>query len=227
MLLIRTAINDNRHNFAQGVFMKILTGFLIFIFSLEGLACSAGAVRQVNSTDMQMSLNNLAGGRFGLHGMVIFGNGSYFIEHIPMLHPPHDVQMVAQVVIKNKSGKILKPDLSQEGFTLKPTENFALNDLLNNQLNSFQAMLFQGSFESNGKIVIGYNEITIEIVKVLLARSLPATAQQSSVQMVDIAGNTYETELITPQNNRQFIKNITNNKKLWCVVGPDFFESCL
>lgn len=175
---------------------------------------------------MKMSLAHPTGERLGLHGMVVFGNESYFIEHIPMLHPPHDFQIVARVVIKSKTGKILKPDLSKEGFTLKPTENFSLNDLLNGQLNAFQAVLFQGSFETDGRIVIGYNDIRIEVVEILLARQLPAADQQQTFKMKDEAGNTFETEIITPQNNRQLIQNLTNNKKIWCVSGPDFFDKC-
>lgn len=172
------------------------------------------------------SLKELTGGRVGLHGMVIFGKGSYFIEHIPMLHPPHDFQIVASILIKNKIGEVLKPDLSQSGFTLQPNVNFSLNDFINGGLKKFEAQLFIGSFEQDGKVVAGFEDITIEIQEILLARKLPQTTVEKFFEVKDISQNVFRSSIITPQNNNQIIKNMGSQKTLWCVLGPDFFEPC-
>lgn len=162
----------------------------------------------------------------GLHGMVVFGNGSYFMEHIPMLHPPHDYQIVASIQIKNKSGAIIKPDLSQKGFTLKPKNNFPLNDLIEGELKSFKAELYSGSFEQKGELVLGYENITVEIQNIKLSRQLPKPSNEVFFEVTDAAKNVYRTSIITPENNIQVIRNTSTHKKLWCVIGPDFFESC-
>lgn len=166
------------------------------------------------------------GGRSGLHGMVIFGKGSYFIEHIPMLHPPHDFQIVASIVIRDTSGNILSPDLSGDGFTLKPSGHFSLNDLVNGQIKTFSGEIYQGSFEQSGKVMPGFEKINIEITKLELVRQLPDEAKQAFFQVADSSSNIYRTNIITPKSNRQLIENKTLSKELWCVVGPDFFEPC-
>ena len=35
------------------------------------------------------------------HGMVLFGNKTHYISHLPMYHSPHDYQVVAQVSLSN------------------------------------------------------------------------------------------------------------------------------
>lgn len=192
----------------------------VLLASTNLLACETHPARSVSNAQLQ------PGGRSGLHGMVVFGKGSYFIEHIPMLHPPHDFQIVASITIKNNLGKILQPDLSEQGFTLKPTENFSLNDLIQGQIKDFKVEVYEGSFEQNGKPVAGLENVTIEINKIILARHLPDTSKDQFLEMTDAAMNTFKTAIITPENNIQVIKNILTGKTLWCVVGPDFFDVC-
>lgn len=200
--------------------MNLRIALLATFLSTQILACSAEPLRNVSSVPLQ------PGGRSGLHGMVVFGKGTYFIEHIPMLHPPHDFQILASITIKNKSGQILKPDLSKKSFTLKPKINFSLNDLIQGPLKQFEAELYEGSFEQNGKIVTGYEDLLIKIESIPLARQLPDTAKDTFFEITDYSGNIFRTEIITPQNNIQLIKNMNTHKTLWCVVGPDFFEFC-
>jgi hypothetical protein len=143
-----------------------------------------------------------------------------------MLHPPHDFQIVASVTIKDKFGKILTPDLSKQGFTLKPASNFSLNDFLNGTLTKFDGEIYQGGFEQDGKILSGFESVQIEILKIELARQLPDQAKQNSFEVIDLAKNHYVTNIITPTKNTQSIENKTLEKNLWCVIGPDFFEPC-
>ncbi len=192
----------------------------VTLVSINILACSTEPVRNIAAVSLP------PGERSGLHGMVIFGKDTYFMEHIPMLHPPHDFQIIAGIAIKNKSGQILKPDLSEQGFTLKPKRNFSLNDLIQGQLKNFDAEIYQGSFEQNGKLMRGYENVSIEIQKIELARQLPASSKDPFFEVTDASLNTFRTGIITPQNNLQIIKNMKNQKTLWCVVGPDFFDFC-
>jgi hypothetical protein len=206
--------------------MNLQTLLITTLFSLQAFGCKGEPIRNISTIMQNHSPTLMAGGRSSLHGMVVFGNGSYFVEHIPMLHPPHDIQIVASIVIKDNNGKVLKPDLSQVGFTLKPKANFSLNDFIEGSLSKFDAEIYQGSFEQEGKVVIGFENITIEVQKILLARQLPKTSNETKFEVADVASNTFQTGIITPQNNTQIIKNISTGKTIWCVVGPDFFQNC-
>ncbi len=199
--------------------MKFILIILSSLLACSALACGEKAV--LNHKKLP------AGGRSSLHGMVLFGNGTYFIEHIPMLHPPHDFQMIASVELKNLQGKLVSPDFSKGTFTIRPTKNFSLNDFLNSDIKSFQAEIFQGSFEQDGKILDQYGIVNVEVQKFDIIRQLPNSSDKKVMIIKDIAGNMYESQMITPENNVQQIINKSESEKIWCALGPDFFELCI
>lgn len=199
--------------------MKFFFIVLISLLTNTVLACGEKAVSPHKKFP--------AGGRSSIHGMVLFGNGSYFIEHIPMLHPPHDFQMIASVKLINLQGKVLNPDFSKGTFTLKPTKNFSLNDFLNGDIKSFQAEIFQGSFEQDGKFLDQYGVINIEVKKFEIIRQLPNSSDKKVIVLEDLVGNMYESQMITPESNVQKIINKSESTKIWCAFGPDFFRLCI
>lgn len=80
--------------------------------------------------------------------MVIYRQqGSYLLDHIPMEHAPHDLQVLSEIKLETQAGQILAPDLSNETYTLKPSSEFSLNDLAEGKLKTFIGDLFQGGFE--------------------------------------------------------------------------------
>lgn len=166
------------------------------------------------------------GGRRALHGMVVFGSGPYFLEHIPMLTPPHDFQIITEVVLKNKNGLRLNFDFSNQGFTLKPSSNFSLNDYVAGRLKIFTASIHQGSFEQGGRIIAGLENVSVEIQSYKVIRQLPAQEQEQWIKLTD-GKSTFESNVIRPNQNIQLIRNTSNGKTLWCVKAPDFFDSCL
>ncbi|MGE0631648.1 MAG: hypothetical protein AB7O96_04530 [Pseudobdellovibrionaceae bacterium] len=165
------------------------------------------------------------GGRQGLHGMVLFGKTSHFLEHIPMLTPPHDFQIIAQVILKNSSGVILRKDFSNGTFTLKPSTHFSLNDYAEGRLTKFTGHIYLGGFEQDGKVIPGLENVTVEVTSILLARQLPSSHAKQSFEIPD-GDQVFVTNIITPQRNTQTITNQTTGHTLWCVIGPDFFNFC-
>jgi hypothetical protein len=165
------------------------------------------------------------GGRKGLHGMVLFGSGPYFIEHIPMLQEPHDFQMIAQVTILNSEMKHVLGDYSRETHTIKPRALFSLNDLVSGRLKSFKGDLFEGSFERGGKAVAKLRGLTVQIDRYLHIRALPDRPPQENFQVSD-RKHKYLLNLVSPERNFQEIRNLTNGWQLWCVKGPDFLNPC-
>lgn len=166
-----------------------------------------------------------AGGRRALHGMVLFGSGPYFLEHIPMLTPPHDFQIITEVVLKNKNGMALEIDFSRQGFTLKPSSDFSLNDYAAGRLKAFSASIYRGSFEQDGQVVAGLEKVSVDIQSYKIIRQLPGQSQESWISLND-GKNIFESNVIRPGKNIQLIRNATTGKVLWCVEAPGFFESC-
>lgn len=167
-----------------------------------------------------------AGGRRALHGMVVFGAGPYFLEHIPMLTPPHDFQIITEVVLKNKNGTSVNYDFSHKGFTLKPNSSFSLNDYVAGRLQAFAGAIYQGSFEQDGKVLSGLENVSVEIKSYKVIRQLPgAQTSETSVRLTD-GKNSFESNVIRSNQNVQLIRNVNTEKVLWCVNAPDFFDSC-
>lgn len=165
------------------------------------------------------------GGRRSLHGMVLFGAGPYFLEHIPMLTAPHDFQIIAEVQLTGENGEALTFDFSKSGFTFKPATNFSLNDYVAGRLRSFAGSIHKGSFEQGGPVVDGLHKVNVVVKEYKKIRSLPATSQEQVIRVSD-GTNTFESNVIRPQQSIQKIRNVTTGVELWCVKGPDFFEPC-
>jgi hypothetical protein len=164
-------------------------------------------------------------GRVGLHGMVVFGNGSkYFIEHIPMLHPPHDYQVVAEVRFFVR-GQSVRENFSNATFTLKPSANFSLDEFISGELIGFKGSIYSGSFEQDGKVLSGLENVEVEVVAVLFTRQLPGESNVPFFE-VDDGENTYRTNAITPRRSDQRIENRRTGEELWCVLAPEFFQFC-
>jgi hypothetical protein len=76
--------------------------------------------------------------------MVLVGDGGRgFISHIPMFHPPHDLQAVFEVELP--SGQSFADGL----YTMSPRP-FSIDDLIDGRLTRIQGTLFRGNFESGG-----------------------------------------------------------------------------
>ncbi|MBC7467591.1 MAG: hypothetical protein H7256_16490 [Bdellovibrio sp.] len=205
--------------------MKLKLAITILLAAINASACTT-ATRHVAGNHEQAVLSLPSeGGRVSVHGMVIFGSGPYFIEHIPMLHAPHDFQIVASVEILDKTGKLLTPDFSNQGFTFEPSANFSLDDFMAGKITHIEGSIHEGSFEQGGKIIPGFESIVIAVTKMNLVRQLPSEGAQTFFEVSDLK-YTYQTNIITPKNSVQNLENKTLHKNLWCVVGPDFYDPC-
>lgn len=165
------------------------------------------------------------GGRKALHGMVLFGAGPYFLEHIPMLTPPHDFQVIAEVALTDKNGQPLAHDFSNESFTFKPSTTFSLNDYISGRLRKFSGDVYRGSFEQDGQLLADLQEVLVEVVAYKVIRPLPSPSEEPRFILSD-GKNFFESNVIRPEKSVQFIRNIGTGKTLWCVQGPDFFDPC-
>ncbi|MBF5045683.1 hypothetical protein FGE12_24970 [Aggregicoccus sp. 17bor-14] len=118
-----------------------------------------------------LALNAAPPVRMGSHGMVLFGQGSaLYASHIPMFHPPHDVQLLLQVEL---TGKGLPADFARGLYTLDP-ERFDLSQLMAGKVRTFHAALYRGSFDGGGTVL--QKDVTVRVRRVLHAAPLKADA---------------------------------------------------
>jgi len=121
----------------------------------------------------EMSGAHHDGDRSGLHGMVLFGRTTYFLEHIPMFERPHNEQLLMRVTLREAGGAVIDRDFGDAGYTLKPTTQFSLDDLTLGKRITFTADIHRGSFETGGAVLLRGVKVSVE--EVLVARNLPGT----------------------------------------------------
>ena len=184
--------------------------------------------------------------------MLVFGRrGGYFLEHIPMYSPPHDEQLVMRVSLRTAAGAPFDADLSDQGYSMRPTTSFSLDDLVLRERASFVGDLHRGNFEAGGPVL--HPGLTVTIDAVLVSRRLPAADGASPAYYVvgDGAGTAYATNAIRESRGNQQIVRLGAFRRplpahcalaltdaearelvdasaptLWCLRPPDFVEPC-
>ncbi|WP_179119151.1 hypothetical protein [Massilia sp. KIM] len=113
---------------------------------------------------------------YGSHGMALFGDrDGLYASHLPMFRAPHDHQMVLQVRLSDpKLDRTLRERMQGTTalWTIDP-ERFELSRLgpgAPNPVRAFQAKVFSGHFERDGKEEIAQAGFVVE--KVLLFERL-------------------------------------------------------
>jgi len=88
--------------------------------------------------------------------MLIFGDGPVYLSHLPMFHPPHDLQLIFEATFDGAGhpADLYKRDRVQTGekvYTWVPTA-FVLQDLLSSTPGTARmtGRIFRGHFERGG-----------------------------------------------------------------------------
>ena len=147
-----------------------------------------------------------AGDRVGTHGMAVFGRrGGYFLEHIPMYSPPHDEQLVMRVSLRTAAGAPLEADLSDQGYSVRPTTEFSLDDLVLREHATFIGDIHRGNFEAGGPVI--HPGVTVAIDDILVSRRVPAPDRLAPAYFVvgDASGAAYATNAIRDSRGDQQI----------------------
>ena len=138
---------------------------LVLISALAG--CSDRALDEVGS-----GASAQTGGRFGAHGMVVFGGRTIFMSHIPMLDNPHNMQVVFEAELQKTSD--MPASFSEQLLTFQP-RSFSLDDLASGTLQSIKGTLFRGNFEDGGTAIA--TDVEVRVAKVVFARVLAPGAE--------------------------------------------------
>ncbi|MFN7729484.1 MAG: hypothetical protein ACK5P7_10045 [Bdellovibrio sp.] len=154
-----------------------------------------------------------------VHGMVLFGDKINYVSHLPMFHAPHDYQVILQVRLSQKTrcGGLTLQNFEaakaqgQTEFTLAP-EPMDLTKIISGEKTSFQANLYQGHFEKNGKDL---GRLTVEILKTIVSNKLdPEQAEQNQYVLFGEKSEYFAAHLINGKPSFDSILSVSKPYKL-------------
>jgi hypothetical protein len=193
--------------------------------SLPWLACLSLALAGCSNpaaqpTQSSTKAHHEHGARVAIHGMVLFGKRTLFLEHIPMFSPPHDQQLILRVAV----GKELpSPDFSREVHTVKPTSELSLDKLAAGRVRELVGDIYRGNFESGGEKL--HSGVRFAIEGIVLSRALPS--DEASVNgeqayfVIGSADDAYLSHHIRPARAFQQILAVDGKDPLLGGLVPD------
>lgn len=101
-----------------------------------------------------------------VHGMLVVGAQTLYVSHLPMFHPPHDVQAIAAVTMADAAGDVrarLAQDRTRTGatlYTLVPQPDRLTRLFTVGQ--TYGATLYRGHFERGGTPVLPPLTVTVQ-----------------------------------------------------------------
>ena len=119
----------------------------------------------------------------GTHNMMLVGQESVFLSHLPMFHHEHRFQLIFEADFR-QAGKQLSdiytkdrakhPDVKM--YTVSPTETFILSRLWSsepgNRRDAFQAAVFRGHLERGGRRIVGLRNTEVKVKRLVYFREL-------------------------------------------------------
>jgi hypothetical protein len=114
------------------------------------------------------------------HNMMVVGEKSVFLSHLPMFMPPHNFQVILEATFT--SGGINVQDVytrdrqshgQTKMYTLRPEESFKLPSLFTPDppsRSSFKGTIFRGHLERGGEKISGLTNIDVNVKRVVYAQ---------------------------------------------------------
>ena len=124
--------------------------------------------------------------RMGVHGMIVFASAKQtFISHIPMFHPPHDMQAVFEIT--PPKGLELQHGL----YSFKPNP-FNLDDLVSGKLKTVHGILYRGNFEHDDSPM---QELSFDIKNIMRSQALTDLPSKKTLDYL-LVGSGRERHLV-------------------------------
>jgi len=120
-----------------------------------------------------------------MHGMIIFGEETVYLSHLPMFGPPHNYQIILEVTFTGEQGDPQaqyvedRRESGERVYTLFP-DDFSLTTLVSTdpghpRLESFRGKVLRGHFEKGGEVIL--SDVVINVVNVLHFRKFDPDAE--------------------------------------------------
>jgi hypothetical protein len=98
-------------------------------------------------------------GTMGVHGMLLFGQDTLYMSHLPMFQSPHNFQVILEVEFDAAAGEVLRADREANGdglYTFEPAQ-FHITEHDPRQggpaRSSLKGDIYQGHFERGGHAI--------------------------------------------------------------------------
>ncbi len=107
----------------------------------------------------------------GTHGMLLVGQETIYLSHLPMFMAPHNFQAILEVTLNDDARRLLGDSRAHFGpdalYTCKPAD-FPIADLVSSgpglPLRSFKGDLYRGHFERGGTVIAPAASVHVEAV---------------------------------------------------------------
>ncbi|WP_185749111.1 hypothetical protein [Humibacillus xanthopallidus] len=123
----------------------------------------------------------------GVHGMLLFGDGPFYLSHLPMFSPPHNYQAILQVTLEDDAAGQIRNIHAHFGrdrlLTVRP-ETFAITDLSpmdsSQPRTEFRGDVVHGHFEHGGDVVAANTLIRVDEVVTFRELSVGPSGSRTS-----------------------------------------------
>lgn len=116
------------------------------------------------------------------HNMMVVGEKSVFLSHLPMFMVPHNFQVILEATFTS-GGKNIQDIYTKDRqshkqtkmYTLMPEDSFKLPSLFTPtppSRNSFKGTIFRGHLERGGEKIAGLTHIDVNVKRVIYAQKL-------------------------------------------------------
>ena len=117
----------------------------------------------------------------GSHGMVMFAaNDTLLVSHLPLYRPPHDYQIVYQIIVAPEVQQAVLNALEAETMLTVLPQNFDLSKMINALQFSMHGDIYKGHFEREGKIWL--KDVMLQFERQVFLRPLTPAEPATSVQ---------------------------------------------
>lgn len=124
-------------------------------------------------------------GTMGVHGMLLFGQDTLYLSHLPMFQRPHNFQVILEVGFDDAADEVLRADRHSNGdglYTFEPAK-FHITELdpggAGPERSSVEGVIHQGHFERGGQALA---RAVAEVRNVVYFQELDPTAEHASDQ---------------------------------------------
>ena len=115
----------------------------------------------------------------GSHGMVLFAaNDSLLVSHLPLYRPPHDYQLVYQVLLDTVTHNMVLAELNKHHLLTVLPADFDLRLMLDAITFTVTADFYQGHFERGGERWL--TDVPLTFHRQLYQRRLPELQQPAA-----------------------------------------------
>ena len=173
------------------------------------LILGAGAGAPLATAQQQHEASEACPINVGTHGMLVFGQRSVFLSHLPMFVDKcedgknflseHRFQLILNATFEGQRTRSDATDLYRQDrqqnpqmrmYSLNPRQAFALAEIFGppasrERRRSFPADVFRGHFERGGSIISGLRGATVQITRVVYTHEfLPLDRKSDSLEYV-------------------------------------------